>query len=208
MDLPREVEDFLLACKAKIRPLSPEAPYLEHRPHLTIFVSRDPSPAEAAAAISEEATQALADPAGRTLRFHGWRLFENDSLAAGGTTVVLDTQLTPALALAQLTIAEAWRKFRVGPEGPDPGASDPLLEVFAPGPARYSLQRYGWPFVGPHWLPHATVAAIPGDASEEARAVLPELLAMPTPKEAYVRTVELARVKGDEHETLATLAWE
>jgi hypothetical protein len=203
--LPRDVAAFLKACKSRVASLFPDAPYLRHHPHLTLFVARDPTPHSAARAIIEHVAAAMRDPDVRTIHFRGWRGFENDSLAAGGTTLVLDVVPTPALFRVQHQIAEAWHAARVKPADPEPGASDPLLSVFRAGPARESLVRYGWPFVGPHWLPHATVAAIPADGGQPGQDLFRELLDLSTPDHAVLPYVELARVKGDEHETLATL---
>ena len=64
-----------------------------------------------------------------------------------------------------------------------------------------SWRDYGFPFVGSHWIPHFTVAALPVPRDHH---LLAEFLESTGCQQMTVRRVTWWRVVGDRHEQLAS----
>jgi hypothetical protein len=65
-----------------------------------------------------------------------------------------------------------------------------------------SWRRYGFPFVGSHWIPHFTVASLLTAPDDPAVA---EVMSVGATHHFTVDSVSVWRVRGDEHERLAVL---
>ena len=173
--------------KARIARQFPGSAYLHHPPHGTLWVGHV-SRADDALAALRRAVAAVPAVAGFACRPH---VFYDDAMAGGGQTCAFAAPLTSDLAALQHAVSEALVPYCAVPA---------LVDV--PAPLRHepfvsSVRRYGFPFVGAHWIPHFTVASllIPRDA-----ALIHEFLEEgPQPSDS-IQYVSWWRIVGDDHE--------
>lgn len=177
---------MVAAWKARMAVEWPEAIYLTHPPHCTLWagalVQPDAAGKALAAAVSAVATF--------DARIEGPLAFEDDALAAGGTTCTFRIALDEALSRLQRVVADSIVPFRGVVSAADLPASmrhEPFLS---------SWLRHGFPFVGSHWLPHLTVGTVPPRAGRE---FVETFLASSESGVLAVTGVTVWRVEGDRH---------
>jgi len=171
----------VLAFKARVRRLAGEQRYLDHPPHLTLSMSVFRVEADVVAPL-RRLSRGLAAPA---VTIRGWHVFEADRLT-GHHTLVCDVAPDGRGPLARV------QREAIAAAAPrrDPLATrqcyDESWERFS-ADERANVEQFGFPFVGPIWHPHVTVASIRPDAWD---AVWSELAA--TPPDARVRFPSLS----------------
>lgn len=181
----------LLARKALLEARMPAQAYTAHPPHCTLLFGDFGLPEPAVSALRV----ALADLTPFVLRSTSWRQFPGDTLAGGGHTIAFGLELTEELQRLQRRVAEAigpWRDRKTA-------AAHPLArrEPFAS-----SLEHYGYPFVGAHWLPHCTIGS-PRVAATDP--LIAELMSGSPEHTFEVRSVSLWLVHGDQHTRYASV---
>lgn len=130
-----------------------------------------------------------------TLTTKDWQQFPNDAMAGGGHTIAYRAEPNPGLFQLQAAAAGTLAPFLEPARTPHPLAS---IEPFGA-----SLRRYGFPFVGPHWIPHFTIGS-PRVASGDP--LLAKLMSGPTRHQFPVLAVSVWRVQGNHHERLHEVA--
>lgn len=177
--------------KAWLEQAMPGQAFCNHPPHCTLLFGSYGAPAEWLETLREN----LSAQAAFELEINNWQQFPHDALAGGGHTVAYRAHLTPALAHLQQTVADSLAPFvSVGPN------IHPLANT---KPFASSLRKYGFPFVGAHWIPHFTIGSplIP-----PTDPLLAHLVSGSTRHRFIVQTVSVWRVVGDTHERLHELA--
>lgn len=179
--------------KARIARQFPGSAYVHHPPHGTLWVGRVSHAHDALTAL-RRAVAAVPTVAGFACRPH---VFYDDVMAGGGHTCAFVAPLTPELAAVQHAVSEALVPYCAVPalvDVPAPIRQEPFLS---------SLRRYGFPFVGGHWIPHFTVASlpIPRDA-----ALIRQFLEEGQQPGDSIRAVSWWRIIGDDHEQLERLS--
>jgi len=166
----------VLAFKARVRHLVGDQLYLDHPPHLTLAMSVFRVEADVSGPI-RDLCRGLAAAA---VTIRGWHVFEADQLT-GNHTLVCDVApdgREPLVRVQREAIAAAAPRR-------DPVATrqcyDQSWERLS-ADERANVEQFGFPFVGPIWHPHVTVASIRPDDWD---AVWSELAA--TPPDALVR---------------------
>lgn len=181
----------LIERKAVLERAMPGQAYTRHPPHSTLVFGDYGSP--------ELWTDHLRAAVNSLPVFHlatdAWQEFPNDLQADGGHTVAYRVKLSPDLLRLQLTIAEVVAPFRQPAPIPHPLAD---REPFAS-----SLMRFGFPFVGPHWIPHFTIGSPRVPANDP---LLFTLMAGSAAHEEQINWVSVWRVTADHHERLTELA--
>lgn len=181
----------LIERKKMLELAMPGQAYTSHPPHSTLLFGEYGPPE-----IWTEKLRAAVEPLPAfRLSTDAWQQFPNDLQAAGGHTVAYRVKLSPELLRLQLTIAEAVAPFRKNLSVPHPLAD---REPFAT-----SLNRFGFPFVGPHWIPHFTIGSPRVPANDP---LLSTLMAGSAVHETPVGTIAIWRVTADHHERLTELA--
>lgn len=177
--------------KAWLEQAMPGQPYCGHPPHCTVLFGNYGAPV----AWLEALRRLVGVLPAFELETDAWQQFPLDPLAGGGHTVAYRARLTPAITRLQQTVADSLAPFLItSPE------AHPLSRI---EPFATSLRKYGSPFVGPHWIPHFTIAA-PQVASESP--LLAQLMCGSTQYHFVVRSLSVWRVEGDRHERLHELA--
>ncbi|SRR5258708_4156877 len=177
--------------KAWLEQTMPGQAFCGHPPHCTVlFGSYGPS-----ARWLEPLRQRLVKLSDFALDTEAWQQFPHDALAGGGHTIAYRVRLAPALLELQQSVGDCLAPFRTTGEKPHPLAT---TEPFAG-----SLRKYGFPFVGPHWIPHFTIGSplVAPDAPLLAR-----LMSGPVRHRFAVQALSVWRVEGDHHERLHELA--
>lgn len=184
-----DLRDLIVAQKAKVEAELPGQVFCDHPPHATFIFGGYHS--------SDIWLEYLLDrilPT-FTVTVDGYHLFPNDTLAGGGHTLVHRLQSCSAMLEIQQEAAELLEDFVEQPGGE---AEPPWGE-----PLRTSMQRFGFPFVGEHWIPHMTIASFQTPLDHE---LIAELQQQPN-KGLSFEAKELAvwQLIGSEHRLLETI---
>lgn len=141
--------DAIKALKAEVERQLPGQKFCSHPPHSTLIYGNYQEPklwrAELVSAVGAQPAFPV-----RTTEFG---FFYDDALAGGGHTVVFKAQPVPEVYALQKACGDVLKHWR-GEAEPARGG---LLER---EPFKSSFAEYGFPFVGPHWIPHFTVASL------------------------------------------------
>jgi len=138
-----ELSQYIESLKNRFQEVEPDAIYLNHPVHSTIFLfnAHEQDQSQIISRIKNVKIDFLVD---------SWKIFYND-LVTGGDT--LSVGLIPnSLAFQfQLDLSESLLNF----------VKKPLFynNVWE-GKYKESYDRYGFPFVGTHWIPHLTIASV------------------------------------------------
>ena len=144
-----ELNQYIESWKHRLREVEPEAIYLNHPVHSTIFLfnANERDQAEIISSIKNAKINFLVD---------SWKIFYNDILTQGDTLTVALVPNSLALDL-QRDISEALLNF----------IKKPVTYNNAwEGKYKESYDRYGYPFVGSHWIPHLTIASVKKDGKK------------------------------------------
>ena len=178
--------------KARVAGFFPASAYLHHPPHGTLWVGHVSRAHDALAAL-RPAVAAVPAIAGFACRPH---VFYDDAMAGGGQTCAFAAPLTPALTALQHAVSEALVPYCAVPalaDVPAPIRQEPFVS---------SLRRYGFPFVGPHWIPHFTVASLP---TPRDAALIREFLDQGEQPSDAIRVVSWWHIIGDDHQRVERL---
>lgn len=146
---------WLQARKEQLRSLVGEHRYLSDPPHLTLYVASFDDPGGVATALD---AIALPDLGSLEVGMRGWHVFLQDA-ATGGNTLVCDLDAPDDAALRRLqnTAAAALAPLR----NVESTAARYAASLAGFGTReRESIETFGFPYVGPIWRPHLTVASV------------------------------------------------
>lgn len=154
LDPEPRLADMVWAYKRRVESLVGPQTYLDHPPHLTVYLAAFDDPA----AVVDAAAQLAAELPPASLHVTGWHVFAADKLTGGNTLVcqlaedsirqlrTIQQQVIDRLAsLRNVTATEARYASR--------RASLAAVEQSA-------IRRTGFPYIGEHWHPHVTIASI------------------------------------------------
>ena len=144
----------VLGWKQTVRELAGPQLYLDDPPHLTLFLAIYPRNCDLAAAVRKLAGDIGLPP----LEISAWHVFEADVLTDRNTLVC---DLTPASRDALRCVQQAAVGALAGLRDRDRtraryDAAWPRL----PEAERSNVESFGYPFVGPIWHPHVSIASI------------------------------------------------
>lgn len=187
-----EIREQVLAWKARVATRWPSASYLDHPPHSTVWVGDVVDPAGAEGALTEVASSVAAV----SLAIRSPHVFYDDVLIGGGQTCAFAAALTDDLARLQRAVSDALRAHRM------PAGDDQLPPPLRREPFLRSWREYGFPFVGPHWIPHFTIASLPARPDDP---FIGDFLATLAAWEMSLSRLSWWRIAGERHERLATV---
>ena len=140
--------------KRRVQTLTGPQTFVDQPPHLTMYLGSFRSPNE----VQEVAGQVASRWKAPSTEVTGWHVFPNDPLSGNNTLVcdlapadadqlrVLQREMIDSLAPLRDAQACAKRLTRIAPS-------------FSKDQARCA-ESFGYPYVGPGWHPHFTIAAI------------------------------------------------
>lgn len=156
--------------------------YLDHLVHSSIYVFNTEL-IEINEIIKEfENLQNTLNPI--TSKIKKWIVFGDDILT-GLNTLCLEVELTNELKNLQYDIVNTLFKFH----------SNELQNSFE-GNLKISNDKYGYPFVGEHWIPHFTI----GSMEIETKKILEHSDGFfQFPKDIIINNLSLYKIEGDSH---------
>jgi|TARA_B110000467_G_C18318460_1_gene483325 hypothetical protein len=165
--------------------------YLTHPPHCTLY--------HGPLAPIERWENDLAKAVGKEQAFKTFTIenfaFYDDPLANGGHTIAMKIEKDPLLMRLQMIVAETIRPFisdRIESRNSPLGNVEPIKE---------SIERYNFPFVGVHWIPHFTISSL---AIDKEHPLIAELLNDQKGFQVVVEEISIWKIDGDSHEKLLT----
>lgn len=172
-----DFQEFVLAWKKKAEIVEPEAIYLHHPVHSTLFLFYGEKLKE-----SEYATLISNEPP--DFASAQWLVFENDAVT-GGDTLTIGLEKTAAWETLQINVAESMKPLIIKAIE-YPNSWD--------GPFKKSYQDYGFPFVGKHWMPHVSIASM------KNKSFIREAIQVPIKiNEINCGEMALYRIEGETH---------
>lgn len=180
-----ELNQYVESWKNRFRKIEPDAFFLNHPVHSTIFLfnANEQDQSQIISRIKNVKIDFLVD---------SWKIFYND-LVTGGDT--LSVGLIPnSLAFQfQQDLSESLLDF----------IKTPLFYNNTwEGKYKESYDRYGFPFVGSHWIPHLTIASV----KKEGKKLIDEIKTTPINlnlKESG-GSLALFKILGDSHQLIQT----
>jgi len=180
-----ELNQYVESWKNRFRKIEPDAFFLNHPVHSTIFLfnAQEQDQSQIISRIKNVKIDFLVD---------SWKIFYND-LVTGGDT--LSVGLIPnSLAFQfQKDLSESLLDF----------IKTPLFYNNTwEGQYKESYERYGFPFVGSHWIPHLTIASF----KKEGKKLIDEIKTTPINLDIKESGGSLALFKiiGDSHQLIQT----
>ena len=183
-NLTREVESI----KSFFKENSKINKYLNHLVHSTIYVFETEeinldSLIEIFVSLRHDLTPV-------STQINKWRIFEDDILT-GLNTLCLEVELTKNLLLSQKTIVESLHKF----------ISIRNWNNFK-GDLKFSNEKYGYPFVGDHWIPHITIGSLDLKPDIILNDIKPLFY---FPKKIKFNNLSMYIINGDSHTLIKTI---
>jgi probable phosphoglycerate mutase len=180
-----ELNQFIESWKNRFREIEPDAFFLNHPVHSTFFLfnAHEQDQSQIISRIKNVKIDFLVD---------SWKIFYND-LVTGGDT--LSVGLIPsALAFQfQHDLSESLLDFIKAPL---------FYNNVWEGKYKESYDRYGFPFVGSHWIPHLTIASL----IKEGKKVIDEINTTTINLNLKESSGSLAlfKILGDNHQLIHT----
>ena len=184
-----ELRDFILDLKSKVDAVLPCQPYCSHPPHSTLIFTWFKDLAAAKNALEK----ALSGQPSFEITVEENILLKDDVMTGYGHTFALKVKAEPRLFALQQRVAKALEPL-IDLE-PAPRARGFLKSE----PFAGSFRKYGFPFVGNHWIPHFSVASL---RVAEGDALLRELMDQDFSFKFRLTRISLVEVNDDRHTTL------
>jgi hypothetical protein len=184
--------ELVEAWKTRLAARWPDAHYVAHPPHATIWTGavRDEQAAYVALTGCASALGSF------NLSIGGPHVFYDDPSTGRGQTLAFAAVPSAELSRMQYVLCEA-----LAPHV-DPDPDEALPPAFRSEPFAGSSRRYGFPFVGDHWIPHLTAASVPVDRSDP---IVAEFLQVDPRSTMTVDRVSWWRIAGPAHDRLASI---
>ena len=164
--------------------------YLNHLPHLSLYVFNINS--HNLNDVIFEFNQIQKSLNKLSAKIVKWRVFENDILTKLNT-LCLEIELSNELKFLQKNIADTLCNFNIKNH-----------DEFE-GEMKLSNDRYGYPFVGNHWIPHITIGSM--DIKSKNLLELSEKLFV-FPQKISINNICLFKIKDDHHELIKKIDFE
>lgn len=158
--------------------------YLNHLPHLSFYVFNINSNSLSDVIFEFNKMQkSLNQFSSKTVK---WKVFENDILTKLNT-LYLEIELSNELKFLQMKVVGSLRKFHIKNYSEYEGE------------LKLSNDRYGYPFVGNHWIPHITIGSM--DIKSKNLLEFSEKL-FAFPQKISINNICLFKIKEDHHELI------
>ena len=177
----------ILRWKKKVQDKYPNQNYCLHPPHTTLIHVNVKDDEMAIVAVGE----ILKYTTSFKNRIEETDIFWNDRATDGGHTLFWKIQHNQKLFELQKKVADSLHSILT--PSPEPAfINNNYLQ-------KKSFKRYGFPFVGNHWIPHLTIASLNIDQNDP---LIEEFLAQTCEFEFNVKEVSCWRVENDQHTCL------
>jgi len=178
-----ELKTSLSIWKKKVEEGLPGQPYCSHPPHCTLMHAD----VKGEGLVDERICQAQGSLSAFQVQVSGTDVFWDDA-AIGGHTLYLKITPSSELLDVQLRLAEAISPAVLPKEVPAFVENNQNL--------KNSYKKYGFPFVGSHWIPHFSIASL---RTERSHPLITEFLSWQPVYELTIGELTLWRIESDEH---------
>ena len=182
----------IISLKNLVNETLPGQKYCNHPPHCTLIFGAYQEPEkwmdELHVAVS------LCDPF--ELDTENFHVFYHDQQAGGGHTVVIRIENSSSLFSTQAKVGEILSSHKL--DLPDQAR----LAILKKEPFKTSMERYGFPFIGEHWLPHFSIASL---KIRKDSLFLKKLLQRSVSYNFMLGDLSIWEVDGDRHTKLYTI---
>ncbi len=180
-----ELGQYIESLKNRFRKIEPDSFFLNHPPHATIFLfnAHEQDQFQIISRIKNIKIDFLVDT---------WKIFEND-LVTGGDTLSIALATNSLVFDFQCDLAESLLNFIKQPI---------FYNNNWEGKYKESYNRYGFPFVGSHWVPHLTIASV----KKEGKKLINEIKKTKINLNQIESSGSLAlfKIVGDSHQLIHT----
>lgn len=185
-----DLRDELARWKERVKNEFPDQQsYTSHPPHMTLINVdvRDEEEGVAAVSTFSGSVNPFQITVNRT------DVFWND-IATDGHTLYFGIGKNDVLQSLQKSLAEALQEVKKSVPPPD----------YVSGNKKFlkSFDKYGFPFVGDHWIPHFSVSSL---RSEKTHPIIKDFVLSIEPYHFTANQISLWRVNGGEHTHLQTV---
>tara|TARA_B110000483_G_scaffold167493_1_gene198128 strand:- start:618 stop:1208 length:591 start_codon:yes stop_codon:yes gene_type:complete len=184
LECDTELKDKIKKIKALFISKERKHKYLEHPVHMTFYVFN------AQIKDIKEICKKLDAISKKIYPFkisiNKWRVFENDILTLLNT-LCLDIEKSDDLMKLQLDIGESMIHLH-----------EENNQVFD-GVFKKANKRYGYPFIGSHWIPHITIGSIDMPVNEILKNSNDSFI---FPRELIIDNLSLYKIEDDTHQLL------
>jgi 2'-5' RNA ligase len=182
-----ELKSNILRWKEMVKDKYPYQSYCLHPPHSTLIHVNVKQEEMVIVAVGE----ILKDITSFKNRIRETDVFWNDSATGGGHTLFWKIQSNQILFDLQRRVAESLNPFLSSNPEPTFVKNSSLL--------KNSFDRYGFPFIGNHWIPHLTIASLKTGQNDP---LIEDFLEQSCEFELDVTEVSCWRVENDQHHCL------
>ena len=179
-----ELRNNILKWKKMVEAKFPNQSYCSHPPHSTLIYVNIKQEEMALVAVGK----ALVGLPALNNKIVEAGVFWNDSATGGGHTLYWKIQSNQILFDLQRQVAESLHPFISNNLEPKFVKKLPLL--------KNSFDRYGFPFIGNHWIPHMTIASL---QTRRDHPLIEEFLKQTGKYGMDVNEVSCWRVENDQH---------
>ena len=180
-----ELNQFVEAWKNRFRKVEPDAIFLNHPVHSTFFLFN---------ALEQDESKIISRIKNVKINFlvDSWKIFYND-LATGGDTLSVGLIPNTLAFQFQHDLSESLLDFIKTPI---------FYNNVWEGKYKESYNRYGFPFVGSHWIPHLTIASF----KKEGKKLIDEINTTTINLNLKESSGSLAlfKILGDNHQLIYT----
>ena len=180
-----ELNQYIEFWKNRFREVEPDAFFLNHPVHSTIFIfnAYEQDQSEIISRINNVKINFIVD---------SWKIFYND-LVTGGDTLSVGLIPNSSAFQFQKDLSESLLDFIKTPI---------FYNNIWEGKYKESYDRYGFPFVGSHWIPHLTIASV----KKEGKKLIDEIKTTPINLNLKKSGGSLAlfKILGDSHQLIQT----
>ena len=188
--LPKEpFTSELLFWKNKIKKNFPKEPYANHPPHLTLINLDCIDESEAIKKLSSFSKKL----GSIKIEVNSRNVFLNDAFT-GGDTIYFGLKQSNSLMKLQILIADSLVPIKKNINLNNSFKNDSLLFR--------SNKKYGFPYVGDHWIPHFTVASL---IDNKRKKILKNFLSYPASFDFKINRFSIWRINQDVHTKLKTI---
>ena len=180
-----ELNQFVESWKNRFRKVEPDAIFLNHPVHSTFFLFN---------ALEQDESKIISRIKNVKINFlvDSWKIFYND-LATGGDTLSVGLIPNTVAFQFQHDLSENLLDFIKTPI---------FYNNVWEGKYKESYHRYGFPFVGSHWIPHLTIASV----KKEGKKLIDEINTTTINLNLKDSSGSLAlfKILGDNHQLIYT----
>ena len=184
-----ELKSKITSWKKKIEKELHEQPYTSHPPHLTIIHSN----INEYNSVINEIKECLKGLKPFKLTVHENNIFWDD-LFTGGNTLSYNIKKNEYLNNIQKELSDIFSKYRKDVRIPE------LFRVRKK--LNESYLKFGFPFVGRHWVPHFTISSLKVDKNHE---IIKEFLLDKIDFSFTVNKVSIWNINGSQHQMIEEL---